>query len=54
MHNETWNCPEDGDYMELTIEDNGVTYGIGQKFDFERPTYEEAAKQLENWGYHKL
>lgn len=52
--NETWNCPEDGDYMDVTVNQDGTVYGIGNSFDFERETYEEAVKQLESWGYHKL
>lgn len=52
--NETWNDPAEGDYMEITINDNGSVYGVGNSFDFERDTYAEAVHQLEAWGYHKL
>lgn len=51
---EIWNCPEDGDYMEVTIEENGSVYGVGNSFDFSRDSYKEAVKQLESWGYSKL
>ena len=49
-----WENREDGDVMQVSLQDDGKVYGAGNRFDFERDSVEEAEKQLKAWGYEHV
>lgn len=52
-HLSDWFNEYDADFMALYKLD-GVYYGAGGDFDFERKTLLEAERQLRKWGYKKI